>query len=200
MSAGTTDSIAAAAQEMVEVEIREAPRPLPVLAPSDFAATSQGVEGTLDLGTAGVSGGAAAGAASGGVNSFPDSTSLSPDALFRAYLEREREVGGRNVSEEVRLYHRSAVEMLRECACVKTEEGAGGREAAAGVGGGYGIPGSRGVSVCWLGRPNSGDWRLSQRPHRPYFLLFFFFAVGLRYLSCLWQLARAAERALSFRS
>ena len=93
------------AQEMVEVEIREAPRPSPVLAPSRFAlwpesgitgaATVKGSNGTLDA-VADVNG-------EGNANGFPDSASLSPNALFRAYLERERGVGGRNVSEEVRL-------------------------------------------------------------------------------------------------
>lgn len=94
------------------MEIREAPRPFPVLAPSHShfalgagsgligagAAIAWGGNGTLALdAAAGVNGG-------GNVNSFPDSTSLSPDALFRAYLERERGIGGRNVSEEVRLW------------------------------------------------------------------------------------------------
>lgn len=105
----TTDRNATAAQEMVEVEIREAPRPFPVLPQfalgpdsSILAATAQGGNGTLDAAAAaaGVNGGAA----SANVGSFPDSASLSPDALFRAYLERERGVGGRNVSEEVRLW------------------------------------------------------------------------------------------------
>eukprot|EP00903_Cladosiphon_okamuranus_P005576 g5550.t2 len=93
-------------KEMVEVEIREEPRPFPVLAPSHFApgpgsdtigaAAARSGNGTLDLG-------AAAGVNGVGckVSTSPDSASLSPDALFRAYLERERGVGGRNVSEEV---------------------------------------------------------------------------------------------------
>lgn len=111
---------ATAPQEMVEVEIREAPRAFPVLAPSHFAlgpgsdivgaAAARRGNGTLDLdldAAAGVNG------AGGKVTSFPDSASLSPDALFRAYLERERGFGGRNVSEEVRLRY-----MYRVCLCV----------------------------------------------------------------------------------
>lgn len=100
---------------MVEVEIREAPRPFPVLAPSHSnfhlnfalgpgfdvigAAAAPGGNGTAAAAGLGVNGG---GAAAASANGFPDSASLSPDALFRAYLERERGLGGRNVSEEVR--------------------------------------------------------------------------------------------------
>lgn len=67
-------------QAMVEVEIREAPRPLPVR-------TATGVQGD---GTVQAKGAGA------------DSSSLSREALFRAYLERERNCG-RDISQEVRL-------------------------------------------------------------------------------------------------
>lgn len=87
---------------MVEVEIREAPRPLPAFVP--FSLEPGGVgKGKMEDGSPG---GASAGAVNNGAanaNSFSDSTSLSPDALFRAYVERERRGGGRNISEEVKL-------------------------------------------------------------------------------------------------
>lgn len=91
-------------QELVEVEIREAPRPLPAIAPNGVAVLGAGdgdaltaarsIDGMED---AAQGEGWLAGAA---VPSFADSARLSPEALFRTYLERERE-GGKNVSEEV---------------------------------------------------------------------------------------------------
>ncbi|CBJ48405.1 DNA double-strand break repair rad50 ATPase [Ectocarpus siliculosus] len=80
-------------KEMVEVEIREKPRPFPPFTPFLGGA---GGNGTAGLAAPAVVAGA------DGANSFPvDSAGLSPDVLFGAYLEREREGGGRNVSKEV---------------------------------------------------------------------------------------------------
>lgn len=84
----------------MEVEIREAPRPFPAFvrfsSGSGGAAAAAVGNGTMDA--------SAAGAVNGGganVKSFSDSASLSPDALFRAYVERERQGVGRNISREV---------------------------------------------------------------------------------------------------
>ena len=96
-------------QEMVEVEIRETPKRPPFSAPGlvgpGLGAGGRAVTGNDTALASTVNGlaaaAAAAAAATGG--GFPDSASLSPDALFRAYLERERE-GGRNVSEKVSVW------------------------------------------------------------------------------------------------
>lgn len=95
----------------MEVEIREAPRPFPVFSPGILGAINNNINGSV-LGGRGAEGGALAngttdamaeeGGMEGGIGfGFVDSASLSPDTLFRTYVERERE-GGRNVSEEVR--------------------------------------------------------------------------------------------------
>ncbi|CAN0260954.1 unnamed protein product, partial [Ectocarpus fasciculatus] len=87
-------------KEMVEVEIREKPRPFPPFTPflGGAGGTSVGLAAGGN-GTVGMAAAAAAGADD--ANSFPvDSAGLSPDVLFGAYLEREREGGGRNVSKE----------------------------------------------------------------------------------------------------
>ncbi|CAB1108469.1 ABC [Ectocarpus sp. CCAP 1310/34] len=93
-------------EEMVEVEIREKPRPFPPLKP--FLGGNGGTSVGLAAGGNGTTGMAAAAFVAGadGANSFPvDSAGLSPDVLFGAYLEREREGGGRNVSKEARPKH-----------------------------------------------------------------------------------------------
>ena len=80
------------AQAMVEVEIREIPRPFPTMLPTGvtgIAGRGQGANANETVQDAKVAAAAA------------DSWSLSPEALFRAYLERERK-GGRNISDEVR--------------------------------------------------------------------------------------------------
>lgn len=89
----------------MEVEIREKPRPFP-----PFTPFLRGAGGTKRVGLAaggnGTAGMAAAAVVAGtdGANSFPvDSAGLSPDVLFCAYLERERQGGGRNVSKEARV-------------------------------------------------------------------------------------------------
>ncbi|CAM9298178.1 unnamed protein product [Scytosiphon promiscuus] len=88
-------------QEMVEVEIREAPRPFATFSP--FSAGESNGSGESGPRAAGAAGAAAGNgeAVGGDASTFPDSASLSPEALFRAYLKREREGGGRNVSQEV---------------------------------------------------------------------------------------------------
>lgn len=88
----------------MEVEIRETPkRPLfsaPGLLEPGLGAGGGAVTGNETAPASTVNGLAAATAAAATGGGFPDSASLSPDALFRAYLEREKE-GGRNVSEKV---------------------------------------------------------------------------------------------------
>lgn len=89
------------------MEIREAPRPFSAVAPSGVVdlgagnalAAARDINGTRDA-AQGEDWLAAAAATGGAAVSFPDSARLSPEALFRTYLERERE-GGRNISEEV---------------------------------------------------------------------------------------------------
>lgn len=75
-------------QEMVEVEIREAPRPFPVRTTAGMLSSIGGVQGADGDGTVRAEGAGA------------DSSSLSPEALFRAYLDREKD-GGRDISQEV---------------------------------------------------------------------------------------------------
>lgn len=75
-------------QANVEVEIREAPRPFPVLS------------GPQALGRWLGEANGRAGNDTGNSTLATDSASLAPDVLFRVYLERERE-GGRTISEEV---------------------------------------------------------------------------------------------------
>ncbi|CAM9204630.1 unnamed protein product, partial [Laminaria digitata] len=92
-------------KEMVEVEIRETPKRPPfstpgLLGPGLGAGGGDVVTGNETTSASTVDGMAAAAAATAATSGFPDSASLSPDALFRAYLERERE-GGRNISEKV---------------------------------------------------------------------------------------------------
>lgn len=87
---------------MIEVEVRETPKRSPIPTPGLLRrglGAGGAVNGneTVSSSTVGGMEDAAAGATDGWI---PDSTSLSPDALFRAYLKRERE-GGRNVSEKV---------------------------------------------------------------------------------------------------
>lgn len=96
-------------QEMVEVEIREAPRPFAVLSP--FSAGAGSDSGTAAAAATAVAAGKGE-EVGGAVAMLPDSASLSPKALFRAYLQRERERGGRNVSQEVCCYRCLAVAML----------------------------------------------------------------------------------------
>lgn len=79
-------------QMKVEVEIREAPKPL--------LADPQGQFGTQSALGAVTAGRAGAGGFAGGTT-LPDLASLSPDALFRSYLEREKNGSG-TVPEEVR--------------------------------------------------------------------------------------------------
>lgn len=89
---------------MVDVEIREAPRPFSFFSPQgsgvnkigNMTSPAGGVGNPLD-------------AAMG--NGFPDAASLLPEALFRMYLERERE-GGRNISGEVSFHEDRSLNSL----------------------------------------------------------------------------------------
>lgn len=86
----------------MEVEIREKPRPFPPFTPFLGGPGGTGV-GLAAGGNGTVGMAAAAVAGADGANGFPvDSAGLSPDVLFGAYLEREKEGGGRNVSKEAR--------------------------------------------------------------------------------------------------
>lgn len=91
----------------MEVEIREAPRLYPVSTPPGLlpgGATTGRYHGAGGWATGSNStatyGNATAGDLSALDGFFADPASLSPESLFRSYLERERE-GGRNVSAEV---------------------------------------------------------------------------------------------------
>ncbi|CAM9325553.1 unnamed protein product, partial [Ectocarpus sp. 12 AP-2014] len=107
-------------KEMVEVEIREKPRPFPPLTP--FLGGTGGRSVGLAAGGNGTAGTAAAAVVAGpdGAKSFPvDSAGLSPDVLFGAYLEREREGGGRNVSKEAKELGFSLIKGLGQQAASK---------------------------------------------------------------------------------
>ncbi|CAM9357928.1 unnamed protein product [Ectocarpus sp. 13 AM-2016] len=107
-------------KEMVEVEIREKPRPFPPLTP--FLGGTSGTSVGLAAGGNGTAGMAAAAVVAGpdDAKSFPlDSAGLSPDVLFGAYLEREREGGGRNVSKEAKELGFSLIKGLGQQAASK---------------------------------------------------------------------------------